>query len=85
MSTIWKWQPFTAAKIKEVETGTLIVIARQDGKSWSGIVHTSTGRSVTLRNSNSLVELHFDLNPTASFAVLDKPVWEIKFGQPRLI
>lgn len=79
------WKPFIPGAIKDPEAGTFIVVARPDGKSWSGVIQTSTQRYVILRNVNKSTELHFDLNPTASFTILEPPRWEIRFGQPRLL
>ena len=65
--------------------GTFLLVARPDGKSWSGILDRATKTSFALRNANHFVELHYALNPTASYIVVVPPKWEIKFGQPRLI
>lgn len=81
-----KWQPFGPKPFEgmNIEFGTFILVARPDGKSWSGILHGNTKNGIALKNANSITELHFILNPTASFMVLPKPKWELGFGQPRL-
>ncbi len=82
-----KWQPFGPKAFEGatgVEFGTFLVVARPDGKSWSGILDGSDKASIIIKNSNNRTELHFVLNPTASFMVLPKPKWELGFGERRL-
>lgn len=82
-----KWQPFGPRAFEGaagVEFGSFIIVARPDGKSWSGILGGSDKASITIANANNRTELHFAMNPTASFMVLPKPKWEIGFGERRL-
>ena len=81
-----KWQPFGPKPFEgaNIEFGSLLVVARPDGKSWSGILHGNDKNGIILQNANSRTELHFVLNPTASFMILPKPKWELGFGERRL-
>ena len=78
------WQPLNKVTIGKLEINSLGVIARPDGKSWSGILVDRTNNGLALRNANVRFDLHYALNPTASFQVLTLPKWELGFGQPRL-
>lgn len=81
-----KWLPFGSKAFEgmAIEFGSLLIVARPDGKSWSGILNGSSKDSIILANANNRVELHFVLNPTASYMVLPKPKWELGFGERRL-
>ena len=80
-----RWITLSPQAIENIEMGTFLLVARPDGKSWSGILDGKSKSSFILRNANNRTELHFALNPTASYIVVAPPKWEIKFGQPRLI
>lgn len=78
------WQPLNSANIGKVELNSFVVVARPDGKSWSGILIAKGSDSFALANANMRTVLHYMLNPTASFTVMSTPKWELGFGQPRL-
>lgn len=78
------WQPLNQVNLEKHELGVFIVVARPDGKSWSGILGWKDKNSFTIKNANSKVDLHYSLNPTASFQILPLPKWEIGFGDRRL-
>ena len=78
------WQPLNKANVEKIEIGAFVVIARPDGKSWSGILQTKEHDGLGLRNANIVTGLHYVMNPTASFVILTSPKWELGFGQPRL-
>lgn len=79
-----KWQPFNKANFAKVELRSFVVVARPDGKSWSGILNGKPRDGIILSNANTATHLHFAVNPTASFMVLPIPEWKIGFGQPQL-
>lgn len=78
------WQPLNWVNVQKIELGSFIVVARPDGKSWSGILRASEPAGILLANSNNRTDIHFLLNPTASFTILQPPKWELGFGHPRL-
>lgn len=78
------WQPLNQVNLSKVEEDSFIVVARPDGKSWAGLMKEWNMSGVVIANANTRTDLHFALNPTASFQVLTKPKWELGFGQPRL-
>lgn len=80
-----RWIALSPQAIANLDLGTFLLVARPDGKSWSGILDGKDKFGFILRNSNSRVELHFAKNPTASYLVIPIPKWSIQFGQPRLI
>lgn len=83
MNTV-HWQPLTKENIAKVELGDFLVVARPDGKSWSGILNGKPRDGLIISNANTATHIHFILNPTASFVIMTKPKWELGFGQPRL-
>lgn len=78
------WQALNEGNLSKVEMGTLLVVARPDGKSWSGILMNKPKGGLTLRNAHATFDIHLALNPTASFTILVPPEWKLGFGERRL-
>ena len=60
------------------------MVARPDGRSWSGILHNFDTEGFSLENSNQMTQLSYARNKTASFCILTPPKWELGFGERRL-
>lgn len=80
-----KWQALTPAAIKNLDKDTFVLVARPDGKSWSGIIVAKNPHEFTLRNGNILTSLSYQRNPTACFTLIPVPRWTLEFGQARLL
>src|SRR3546814_12706572 len=71
--------------IKNLDYGTFMMVARPDGKSWSGTLDGSDANGFILKYGNIRTELTFARNPTASSLVIPRPKWNLASGTQRLI
>src|SRR3546814_1278349 len=60
-----KWITLSPNAIKNLDYGTFMMVARPDGKSWSGTLDGSDANGFILKNGNIRTELTFARNPTA--------------------
>src|SRR3546814_1779247 len=79
-----KWITLSPNAIKNLDYGTFMMVARPDGKSWSGTLDGSDANGFILKNGNIRTELTFARNPTASYLVIPRPKWNLEFGTQRL-
>src|SRR3546814_11996777 len=68
-----KWITLSPNAIKNLDYGTFMMVARPDGKSWSGTLDGSDANGFILKNGNIRTELTFARNPTASYLVIPRP------------
>src|SRR3546814_17960102 len=78
-----KWITLSPNAIKNLDYGTFMMVARPDGKSWSGTLDGSDANGFILKNGNIRTELTFASNPTASYLVIPRPKWNLEFGPQR--
>lgn len=78
------WLRFSAETALLIPLGRLVIIARPDGKSWSGILTERTPQGVHLVNRNTSTYIGFGANPTASIQDLSIPKWNVRLGDPKL-
>src|SRR3546814_7634913 len=62
-----KWITLSPNAIKNLDYGTFMMVARPDGKSWSGTLDGSDANGFILKNGNIRTELTFARNPTDSY------------------
>src|SRR3546814_14417575 len=75
-----KWITLSPNAIKNLDYGTFMMVARPDGKSWSGTLDGSDANGFILKNGNIRTELTFARNQTASYLVIPRPKWKLEFG-----
>src|SRR3546814_17334519 len=70
-----KWVTLSPNAIKNLDYGTFMMVARPDGKSWSGTLDGSDANGVILKNGKIRTELTFARHQTASYLVIPRPKW----------